>query len=61
MNIYPPYILKHHSNYVTKIITLIISQGEGWHYLVVKRLSALFRETTSKNNGFLSLELSRFV
>ena len=28
-----------------------LSPKEGWHYLTVKKLSALLRETTSKNNG----------
>ena len=27
------------------------SNGEGWHYLAVKELSALLREIISQNNG----------
>ena len=29
----------------------MIPNGEGCHYLAVKKLSALLREITSKNNG----------
>ena len=29
----------------------MIPNGEGWHYLAVKKVSALLREITSKNNG----------
>ena len=29
----------------------IIRNGEAWHYLAVKELSALLREITSKDNG----------
>ena len=36
------------------------SNGEGWHYIAVKRLSALLRGITPKNNGdFLLLKLSK--
>ena len=29
----------------------MITDGEKWHYLAVKRLSALFREITGNNHG----------
>ena len=29
----------------------MIPNGEKWHYLAVKKLSALLRTITSKNNG----------
>ena len=29
----------------------MIRNGEAWHYLAVKELSALLREITSKDNG----------
>ena len=29
----------------------MISHGEGWHYLAVKKLSALLKEITSKHHG----------
>ena len=32
-----------------KVILLIISNGEKWHYLAVKKLSALLRGITSEN------------
>ena len=40
----------------------MIPNGEKWHYLVVKKFSALSREITSKNNDDLLLfELSSFL
>ena len=29
----------------------MMPSGEGWHYHAVKKVSALLRETTSKNHG----------
>ena len=49
--IYPAYISKHNWNCKKQIILLMITNGEGWHYLEVKRLSALLREKTSKHYG----------
>ena len=54
--IYPAYVSKHNSNREKQVILLMITNGEGckgqrWHYLAVKKLSALLRGTTSKNNG----------
>ena len=44
---YPAYVSKHNSKQVN---LLMIPNGEKWHYLAVKKLSAL-RGITSKNNG----------
>ena len=33
------------------VILLMITDGEKWHYLAVKRLSALLRGITGNNNG----------
>ena len=52
MNISPAYISKHNSNHEKKIILLMISNGEGWHYLAVKKLYALLREITLKHDGY---------
>ena len=42
--IYPDYVSKHNSNSEKEIILLMISNGETqWHYLAVKKLSALLR------------------
>ena len=41
MKIYPACISKHNSNYENQIILLIIPNGDGWHYLVVEKLSAI--------------------
>ena len=51
MNIYPAYISKQNLNHEKQIILLMISNGEGWHYLAVKILSALLRGITSKHVG----------
>ena len=51
MNIYPAYIPKQNLNHEKQIILLMISNGEGWHYLAVKILSALLRGITSKHVG----------
>ena len=39
--IYPAYISKNHSNCEKQVILSIIPNGDGWHYLAVKKLSAL--------------------
>ena len=39
------------SNHEKQVIILMIPNGEGWHYLAVKELSALLRGITPKNNG----------
>ena len=44
--------LKHHANREKQTILLIISNGEKWHYLAVKMLSALLRGITSKHYGY---------
>ena len=51
MNMYLTYISKHNFNYENQIILLMIPNGEGWHYLAVKKLSALLRGTLSKHDG----------
>ena len=51
--IYPAYVWKYNSNHEKQVILLMIPNGEGqwWHYIAVKKLSALIRGITSKNNG----------
>ena len=58
--IYPAYVLKHIKNLEKQVILLMISneeileansEGRQWHYLAVKKLSALLRGIASKNNG----------
>ena len=60
--IYPAYVSKYNSNHEKQVILLMISNGEiceaksevqQWHYLAVKKLSALLRGTTSKHHGGL--------
>ena len=41
------YNLKHEN----QVILLMITDGEKWHYLAVKKLSILLRGITSKHNG----------
>ena len=40
-------VSKHDSNHEKQIILLMIPNGEVWHYLVVKKLSALLSGVTS--------------
>ena len=45
------YKSKHNLTRKNQVILLMITDGEKWHYLAVKRLSALFRGITSKHDG----------
>ena len=45
---YPAYVSKNNSNREKQFISLMIPNGEGWHYLAVKKLSALLKGITSK-------------
>ena len=47
--IYPAQVSKHNSNIEKQVILLMILNGERWHYLAVKQLSALLMQTTSKH------------
>ena len=47
----PAYVSKHNSNRETRVIVLMIPNGEEWHYLEVIKLSALLRGITSKHHG----------
>ena len=49
--IHPAYVSKTNSNCEKQAILLMILNGEKWHYLTVKNLSALLRVITSKNNS----------
>ena len=44
------YKSKYNLTLETQVILLMITDGEKWHYLAVKSLSALFRGITGKNN-----------
>ena len=44
------YVSKYNSNREKQVIVLMIPDGERWHYLAVKKLSALLRGITSKFN-----------
>ena len=45
------YKSKYNLTRENQVILLMITDGEKWHYLSVKRLSALFRGITSKHDG----------
>ena len=45
------YKSKHNLNCKDKVILLMNTDGEKWHYLTVKKLSVLFRGTTSSHKG----------
>ena len=49
----PAYISKYNHQRKNQVILLMITDdGERWHYLVVRSLSALLREISSSNNGY---------
>ena len=48
---HPAFVSKHNSNCEKQVIFLMILNGRGWHHLEVKKLSALLRGISSKNNG----------
>ena len=46
------YVSKTNSNHEKQVILLMIPNGEGrWHYLSVKKLSALLRGVTPKHHS----------
>ena len=45
------YKSKYNQTCETQVILLMITDGEKWHYLAVKNLSALFREITGNNHA----------
>ena len=51
--LYAAYVSKHNWNREKQVILLLILNGEGqkWHYLAVKKLSALLRGIPSKYYG----------
>ena len=51
---YTDYVSKHNSNRKEQVIFLMISNGKEWHYLSVKKLSALLRGITSNYYGDLN-------
>ena len=36
---YPGYVSKHNSNREKQVIVLTTPNGEGWHYLAVKKIT----------------------
>ena len=48
--IYPAYVSNRNWNREKQII-LMITNGEGWQYLAVKKLSALLRKITSRHHS----------
>ena len=51
MNIYLSFISKQKSDIEKQIILVMVLNGEGWHYLPKKVLSALLQGSTSKHVG----------
>ena len=45
------YKSKYNLTHENQVILLMITDGEKWHYLAIKRLPALFRGTTLKHDG----------
>ena len=51
MDICPNSASKHNSNREKQVTLLMIPNGEGWHYLAIRKLSPLIRGITSKLDG----------
>ena len=49
--VYPDYVSKHNSNHKEDILSMISKAEKQWHYLEVKKLSALLRRITFKHYG----------
>ena len=45
------YKSKYNHKCNNQVVLLMITDGEKWHYLAVRRLSALLRRITSNHNG----------
>ena len=45
------YKSKYNLKRENQVILLMISDGEKWHYLIIRSLSALLKSITSKHNG----------
>ena len=50
-HICPACVSKHNSNREKAFIFLLIPNRERWHYLAVKKLSALLRKIMSKHHS----------
>ena len=46
----PAYISKYNSTHEKQIVLLMISNGKGWHYLAVTKLSPLLKGITLKRH-----------
>ena len=47
------YVSKHKSSREKQVIIFVIPNGEGWHYITVKKLPALLRgKTLKQRRGF---------
>ena len=56
------YKSKYNLKRENQVILLMITDGEKWHYLTVKSLSALFRGITSKHDGdFYCLNIQSYT
>ena len=47
------YQSKYYLNCANQVVLLMIADGEKWHYLAIKKLSALLKGITSKHDGDL--------
>ena len=49
------YKSKYNLECENRVILLMITDSKKWHYLVIRRLSALLRGITGNNNGNFSV------
>ena len=55
------YKSKYNLNRKSQVILSMIADGEKWHYLAVKKLSALLRGIAGNSNGVLLFKLFSFI
>ena len=48
---YIAYVSKQNSKHENQVILLMISNGEGWNFIAVRKLSALIRGILSKHDN----------
>ena len=48
----PAYVSKHNFKCKNQVVLLMVNDDKKWHYLAVKKLSALLRGMTSDHNGY---------
>ena len=49
--VYPPYVSISYPNREKQVILVMIPNGEGWHYLALKKTISIIKRKTVKRHG----------